>query len=274
MVAAHQRSVGKKYAYLSYAGKGHSPLTCGRVTKCASRRVRADRLDAAVWNSLSELLRTPTLLPHLHDITDEQRTCLRDWYERHSAYFRVVAVREPFLEVVNLLNEQSYTVRVEVEAKRFQEGGLLFNSLVPWDGTWYWSMEGFNAIVSGLQKHGEQVSIARTVHLGLGVHGVGPGVEPRRSPWLAIGRAIGSTEAGQGSLEGGRDGFNRVEFDGLDWGEQVENPEAGGPIGPGGERSVFATQHIVDEEAAARAVVAVDNRMLVQVEIPADVGTP
>jgi Recombinase zinc beta ribbon domain len=66
MVAAHQRSVCKKYDYLYYACKGHSPLTCGRVTKCPSRRVRADRLDAVVWNSLSELLRTPTLLPHLH----------------------------------------------------------------------------------------------------------------------------------------------------------------------------------------------------------------
>ena len=66
MVAAHQRSVGKKYDYLYYACKGHSPLTCGRMTKCTSRRVRADRLDAVVWNSLSELLRTPALLPHLH----------------------------------------------------------------------------------------------------------------------------------------------------------------------------------------------------------------
>jgi len=66
MVAAHQRSVCKKYDYLYYACKGHSPLTCGRVTKCPSRRVRADRLDAVVWQSLSELLRTPAVIPQLH----------------------------------------------------------------------------------------------------------------------------------------------------------------------------------------------------------------
>ena len=66
LVAAHQRSVCKKYDYLYYECKGHSPLTCGRVTKCPSRRVRADRLDAVVWQSLSELLRTPTLIPQLH----------------------------------------------------------------------------------------------------------------------------------------------------------------------------------------------------------------
>lgn len=66
MGAAHQRSVCKKYDYLYYACKGHSPLTCGRVTKCPSRRVRADRLDAVVWQLLSELLRTPTVIPQLH----------------------------------------------------------------------------------------------------------------------------------------------------------------------------------------------------------------
>jgi len=66
MVASRQGSACQKYDYLYYACKGHSPLTCGRVTKCLSRRVRADRLDAVVWRSLSELLRTPTVIPRLH----------------------------------------------------------------------------------------------------------------------------------------------------------------------------------------------------------------
>src|SRR5262245_30155415 len=87
------------------------------------------------WSGLGVI----DLLAALLNITDEQRASLRGWYERHTAYFRVVAVREPFLEVVNLFNEQSYTVRVEVEAKRFDAGGLVYGSLVPWDGTWYWS---------------------------------------------------------------------------------------------------------------------------------------
>jgi site-specific DNA recombinase len=65
MQAAHQRS-GRKYDYLYYDCQGHSPLTCGRITKCTSRRVRAEQLDALVWNSLSELLHKPMLLPHLH----------------------------------------------------------------------------------------------------------------------------------------------------------------------------------------------------------------
>jgi site-specific DNA recombinase len=52
--------------YLYYECKGHQPMTCGRVTKCPSRLVRADRLDTIVWNSLCELLRNPSLIPTLH----------------------------------------------------------------------------------------------------------------------------------------------------------------------------------------------------------------
>jgi site-specific DNA recombinase len=66
MTGIHQHSKCKKYDYLYYVCRGQSPLTCGRIAKCASHRVRADRLDAVVWKSLSELLQTPTLLPQLH----------------------------------------------------------------------------------------------------------------------------------------------------------------------------------------------------------------
>jgi len=66
MNAGHRRSICQKYEYLYYDCKGRVPLTCGRVTKCTSRRVRADRLDAVVWHSLCELLHDPTVLPYLH----------------------------------------------------------------------------------------------------------------------------------------------------------------------------------------------------------------
>jgi len=67
MGCSHDVSVGqKRYEYLYYHCKGHAPLTCGRVDKCRSRRVRADRLDTVVWDTLGELLRTPELIPQLH----------------------------------------------------------------------------------------------------------------------------------------------------------------------------------------------------------------
>jgi len=100
------------------------------------------------WSGLGAI----DLLAALLDIADEQRATLRQWYERHAAYFRVVAVHEPFLEVVNLLNEQPYTVRVEAGARQLQVGGLVFGSVVPWDGAWYWSgvQRGFGTVSEDL----------------------------------------------------------------------------------------------------------------------------
>ena len=87
------------------------------------------------WSGLGVI----DLLAACLDITAEQRVALRNWYERHTAYFWVVSVREPCLEVVNVLNERPYTVRAEEECRKFQAGWLVFGSLVPWDGAWYWS---------------------------------------------------------------------------------------------------------------------------------------
>jgi site-specific DNA recombinase len=46
--------VGKKYAELDDEGRGHAPLTCGRLPPCPARRGRADRLEAVVWPARSQ----------------------------------------------------------------------------------------------------------------------------------------------------------------------------------------------------------------------------
>jgi len=65
-VCIRQQHRGRKSEYLYYGCKGHQPLTCGRITKCDSQRVRADRLDGVVWQALCQLLREPTVIPTLH----------------------------------------------------------------------------------------------------------------------------------------------------------------------------------------------------------------
>jgi site-specific DNA recombinase len=67
MNGVRQLSVCKQYEYLYYECKGHQPLNCGRISKCSSRRVRADRLDQVVWQALCELLRNPRVIPQLHE---------------------------------------------------------------------------------------------------------------------------------------------------------------------------------------------------------------
>jgi hypothetical protein len=61
------------------------------------------------------------------------------WYERHMAYFRVVSLREPFMDVVNIVNEQPYTIHVGEIGDTFRVDDVVFGSLVPWEGVWYWS---------------------------------------------------------------------------------------------------------------------------------------
>jgi hypothetical protein len=92
------------------------------------------------------------------DITDSQRRDLRSWYERHVGYFRIVSIHEPFMEVVNILNEQSYTVRVDENASVFEAYQMMFGGLVPWDGEWYWSgtQQGFETFTAEMIQHVRQ----------------------------------------------------------------------------------------------------------------------
>jgi hypothetical protein len=100
--------------------------------------------ETTPWSGLGVI----DILAATLDIPAEQRRELRSWYERHTAYFRVVSVHEPFIQVVNILNEQPYTVRVDENASQFQAYHLVFGSLVPWDGVWYWSgvQHGFDTV--------------------------------------------------------------------------------------------------------------------------------
>jgi site-specific DNA recombinase len=66
MVGIRPLSTCKKYDYLYHKCSGHAPLTVGRPTKCLAPLVRAERLDAAVWQALEQLLRDPSAIPHLH----------------------------------------------------------------------------------------------------------------------------------------------------------------------------------------------------------------
>jgi hypothetical protein len=91
--------------------------------------------ETTQWSGLGVI----DILAATLDMTDDQRRDLRRWYERHMAYFRVVLLREPFMEVINLLNEQPYTIHVGEIGDTFRMHDVVFGALVPWDGVWYWS---------------------------------------------------------------------------------------------------------------------------------------
>jgi hypothetical protein len=80
------------------------------------------------------------------DVSAEDRATLRTWYERHAAFYRVVSRQDcgeetECIVVRNLVNGQPYTVRMDMPRCPFQPGRVVFGSLTPWRGEWYWSGE-------------------------------------------------------------------------------------------------------------------------------------
>ncbi|HNQ17422.1 MAG TPA: recombinase family protein [Candidatus Woesebacteria bacterium] len=71
MMGTHQLSVGGQYEYLYYCCVGKDPVTVGRPQRCPSRRVRADRLDQLVWQSLYQLLQQPQTLAHEYQLSQQ-----------------------------------------------------------------------------------------------------------------------------------------------------------------------------------------------------------
>jgi hypothetical protein len=92
------------------------------------------------WSGLGVI----DLLAGALKISDADRVALRTWYERHLAIYRVVSLQKKgrmteTMEVVNLVNEQIYHVRLEMENCPFTFDQMVMGSLLPWRGEWYWS---------------------------------------------------------------------------------------------------------------------------------------
>lgn len=89
------------------------------------------------WSGLGVI----DILASILNISQEQRSTLRSWYERHMAYYRVLAIKGPRMEVLNEIDDKPYTVRMGDGTNPFKIGETVFGSLVPWNEEWYWSGE-------------------------------------------------------------------------------------------------------------------------------------
>jgi hypothetical protein len=89
------------------------------------------------WSGLGAI----DILAGVLDISDEDRRDLRSWYERHAAFYRLVSVSSETLQAVNIINDQPYRIRIDMRRHPFRRGQVVFGSLVPWRGEWYWSGE-------------------------------------------------------------------------------------------------------------------------------------
>ncbi len=98
--------------------------------------------ESTGWSGLGAI----DILAGALDVSAEDRATLRTWYERHAAFYRVLSRQDRGEEtesivVRNLVNGQPYTVRMDMPRCPFQPGMVVFGSLTPWRGEWYWSGE-------------------------------------------------------------------------------------------------------------------------------------
>ena len=100
-----------------------------------NRRLYLSGMHPLVWTGSN---RHPGWSPC---ISEDDRRDLRSWYERHAAFFKILSVNHPMLQAVNVINDQPYQIKIDMKRNPFKPGQLLFGSLVPWRGEWYWSGE-------------------------------------------------------------------------------------------------------------------------------------
>lgn len=93
--------------------------------------------ECTPWSGLGAI----DILAGALDITDDDRQSLRSWYERHAAFYKLLTVSNETLEALNIINDQRYTIRINMDNHPFKPGQLIFGSLVPWRGEWFWSGE-------------------------------------------------------------------------------------------------------------------------------------
>ncbi len=96
--------------------------------------------ECTAWMGLGVI----DILASVLDLPASQRMELRGWYERHASFYQILSLettgrRIDTLSVVNIINDQPYLIRVEMENTPFCAGKIMFGSLVPWRGEWYWS---------------------------------------------------------------------------------------------------------------------------------------
>jgi len=89
------------------------------------------------WSGLGAI----DILAGVLEISNDDRKELRSWYERHAAFYKLVSVNNQVLQALNIISDETYRISINMERHPFEPGQLVFGSLVPWRGEWYWSGE-------------------------------------------------------------------------------------------------------------------------------------
>jgi hypothetical protein len=87
------------------------------------------------WSGLGPI----DILAGVLDVPDAQKQELRGWYFRHAAAYRVLATGRDWIDALNVISDQPYRIRFSMDRNPFKKDMLVFGSVTPWRGEWYWS---------------------------------------------------------------------------------------------------------------------------------------
>lgn len=83
------------------------------------------------------------ILAECLDLAQEQKDELRSWALRHLSIYKITKTHKETFEAVNLVNDAPYLIRQAAPSNPgmgpFRTGSVVYGSLVPWRGEWYWS---------------------------------------------------------------------------------------------------------------------------------------
>ena len=113
--------------FKNYAEHNERTMTITVIDHYVCKRI-------SCWSGLGVI----DVLAQLLDISEEQATELRSWYELHMAFYKVLSIEGPIVKMLNLINDKPYTARAG-EPNPFIEQEVILGSVAPWKGEWYWS---------------------------------------------------------------------------------------------------------------------------------------
>lgn len=87
------------------------------------------------WSGLGPI----DILAGMLDVTEAQRQELRSWYLRHYSAYKILKTGDGWVDALNVVNDEPYHIRFSVARNPFEPGMLVYGSVVPWRGDWYWS---------------------------------------------------------------------------------------------------------------------------------------
>lgn len=97
--------------------------------------------ETTIWSGLGVI----DILAKTLNLPEKKANDLRNWYERHVSYYRVISTTEITLTLENIINKTKYVVHSDKEfVETFKIGHVFLGGLVLYGDFWYWSGVQYN----------------------------------------------------------------------------------------------------------------------------------